>query len=115
MLLLQEQMKFVDVVAGALALSPISGDTSPDLVLDNEHTKFLQLFAQFLDIKADQTILDIHVSSVVKDIEGAGDINLQSGGDEPGFFFRLLQKNSVQVTKDRDINRPWIIEIRLVD
>ncbi len=70
LLFLKQQMEFIDVVAGAYALGTVGGYAAPNLILDDEHAQLLQLLAQFLDVKANQAVLDIHVGPVVKDIEG---------------------------------------------
>ena len=107
-------MEFIDVVAGASALGTVGGYAAPDLILHDEHAQLLQLLAQFLDVKANQAVLDIHVGPVVKDIEGAADVDFQGRCNEPGFLFRLLQKDSVQVSQNRDILRPGLIEVGLI-
>ena len=107
-------MEFIDVVAGASALGTVGGYAVPDLILDDEHAQLLQLLAQFLDVKANQAVLDIHVGPVVKDIEGATDVDFQCRCNEPGFLFRLLQTDSVQISQNRDILRPGLIEIGLI-
>ena len=106
-------MRSIDVIAGAFPFSPVGGHAAPDLVLDDEHAQLFQLLAQFFDVKADQAVLNIHVGSMVEDIERAGDINLQRRCNQPGFLFRLLQKDSVQVAQDRVIFRFGLIEIPL--
>jgi len=107
-------MEFINVVAGASAFSPVGGHTTPDLVLDDEHAKLLQLLAQFLDVKANQAVLDIHIGPVVEDIERAADVDFQRRRNEPGFLFRLLQQDSVQISQNRDILRLGLIEIGLI-
>lgn len=115
LLFLEQQMEFINVVAGASAFRPVGGHAAPDLVLDDEHAQLLQLFAQFLDVKADQAVLDIHVGPMVEDVEGATDVNLQCRRDEPGFLFRLLQKDSVQISQDGNILRLGLIQIGLIN
>lgn len=112
--LLEQQMEFIDVITGASAFRPVGGHAAPDLVLDDEHAQLLQLLTQFLDVKADQAVLDIYVGPVVEDVERAADIDLQRRRNESGFLFRLLQKDSVQISKDGDIFRLGLIEIGLI-
>ena len=112
--LLEQQMEFIDVVAGASAFRPVGSYAAPDLVLDDEHAQLLQLLAQFLDVKANQAVLDIHIGSVVKDVERAGDVDFQGCCNETGFLFRLLQKDSVQISQNRDILRLGLIEVSLI-
>ena len=114
LLLLEQQMEFIDVVSGASAFGPVGGHAAPDMILDDEHAQLLQLLAQFLDVEADQAVLDIHVGPVVEDVEGAADIDLQRRRNESGFLFRLLQKDSVQISQDRDILRLGLIEVGLI-
>ena len=114
LLFLEQQMEFIDVVAGASAFRPVGGHATPDLVLDDEHAQLFQLLAQFLDVKANQAVLDIHIGPVVEDIERAADVDFQGCCNEPGFLFRLLQQDSVQVSQDGDIFRLRLIEIGLI-
>ena len=43
------------------AAAAVCGDTPPDLILHNEHTELLHLLAQFLDIIADDAVVDVYI------------------------------------------------------
>ena len=49
----------------------------PDLILDYEHPNLFQLFAKFFDVKADNTVIDIHVRLMVKYIQRTCNIDFQ--------------------------------------
>lgn len=54
-------MKFINVVSGRFALNAVFRHTPPYLILDDEHIQLFKLLAQFFNIKADKTVLNIHV------------------------------------------------------
>ena len=67
---------------------------------DTEHrwsgyTEFLHLFAQFLDVVADDAVVDVHVGAVVEQIQTALHIDLQSRGNMMGFLLVLLEQGVV--------------------
>ena len=70
--LLQKQVHLVDVVTGGLVGSAVDGNAVPHLILYHQHTDFLELLAQFLDVIADNAVVDVHIALVVEHIEGAG-------------------------------------------
>ena len=84
MLLLQKQVHLVDIVAGGLV-----GSAVPHLILDHQHTDFLELLAQLLDVIADNAVIDVHIALVVEHIEGAGYIDFKGRGNILGFLFFL--------------------------
>ena len=93
-------MHFVDIVAGGFPCLTVDRHPVPHLVLDNQHTDFLELFSQLLDVVGHDTAVNIHVGTVVEYIEGPGNIDFQSGCDIVGFFFLLFQKLVVQVLQN---------------
>lgn len=56
-------------------------NTSPYLILYDQHAKLLQLLAKVLDLKAYQTVGKINISPVVEDVERTVDVYFKSGGD----------------------------------
>ncbi len=64
--LLQKQVHLVDVVTGGLVGSAVNGHTVPHLILYHQHTDFLELLAQLLDVIADHPVIDIHIGLVVE-------------------------------------------------
>lgn len=71
-------MAFVYVVPCGLVLVSVYGDTVPNCVLNDKHTYLFKLFAKLLDIKGNNTILDIDVCSVVEHIQRACDVDFKS-------------------------------------
>ena len=98
-----------------LVLETVFGDTVPDLILDDQHTDFLQLLTQLPNIKAHDPVIDIHIGPVIKHGKRTGNIDFQSGGNVLGFLFRLLAEGIVKIPKDGHILRFRVIEIILVD
>ena len=86
-----------------------------DLILHNEHTEFLLLFAQFLDVVADDAVIDVHIRAMVEQVQTTLDVDLQCGGNMMGFFLVLLEQGIVQVLKDGHILRAGVRKIFAVD
>ena len=71
-----------------------------DLAQALERIRQLQdLFAQFLDVVADDAVIDVHVSAMVEQVQTTLDVDLQCGGNMVGFFFVLLEQGVVQMKK----------------
>ena len=70
-------MALVYVVPCGFVLVSVYGDTVPNCVLHDEHTYLFQLFAELLDIKGNNAILDIDVCSVIEHIQRACNIDFQ--------------------------------------
>ena len=62
-------MELIHVVTGGLSGLSVCSDSAPDLILYNQHSQFLQLLTEFLDVVADQPVVDIDVGSVVEEIQ----------------------------------------------
>ena len=82
-------MELVHEVPGGFALIPVLGNTVPHLILDHQHTQAFELLSQFLDIKADNAVVDIHVGTVVKNIQTAMHIQFQCRRDPLRLRLRL--------------------------
>ena len=89
LLLLQKQVHLVDVITGGLVGSAVNGNAVPHLILDHQHTDFLELLAQLLNVIADNAVIDVHIALVIEHIEGAGYIDFKGRGDILGFLFLL--------------------------
>ena len=108
-------MHLVDVVAGGLVRSTVDSDTVPYLILNHQHTDFFKLLAQFLDVIADNPVINVHIALVVEHIEGAGYIDFKSRSDILGFLFLLFPKQVIQILQYGHILRARVIEIGLID
>ena len=115
LLLLQKQVHLVDVVAGRLVSGTVDGDTVPHLILNYQHSDFFKLLAQFLDVIADNPVINVHIALVVEHIEGAGYIDFKSRSDILGFLFLLFPKQVIQILQYGHILRARVIEIGLID
>ena len=82
-------MHLVDVVTGGLGGGTVDGNAGPHLILYHQHTNFFKLLAQFLDVVADNPVINVHIALVVEHIEGAGYIDFKGRGDILGFLFLL--------------------------
>ena len=67
----------------------VDGNAVPHLILDHQHTDFLELLAQLLNVIADNAVIDVHIALVIEHIEGAGYIDFKGRGDILGFLFLL--------------------------
>ena len=77
----QQKVHFVDIVAGGLVSFAVDRHAVPYLILHDEHTDLLKLFAKLLDVVAHHTAVNIHIGAVVEDVQAAGNIDFKSGGD----------------------------------
>ena len=80
LLLAQQKVHFVNVVAGGFVGFPVDGDAVPHGVLHDEHPDLLELLAQLLDVEADNAVGDVDVGAVVEHVEGAGRKTLWNAG-----------------------------------
>lgn len=113
--LLQKEVELVHIVAGGLTGRAVLRNTAPDLVLDDQHTELLQLFAELLDVVADQAVLDIDVGAVVEEVQGSLHIDFHRRCHMMGFLLLLLKECVVKVLQERHVLRHRILEILLVD
>lgn len=112
---LQKQVELVNVVPRGLMCCPVDGDAVPHLILDDQHTDLLQLFAQLLDVITDNAAVDVHIGPVVEHIQRTGNVDFQSGGNKLGFLFFLLPEGIVKTLQNGHILRLGIVEVVLVD
>ena len=90
-------------------------DAIPDLILNNQHPDFFELFAQFLDVIGHNTAFDVYVGAVVKDVQGAGNIDFQCRRKVIGLLFVLPAQLVIQVLQDRHVFRARVVQIVAVD
>ena len=111
---MEQQVKFIHIVPGGLALAAVHRHPVPHLVLDDQHSQIFQLLAQGLDIEAYQPIVDIHIGSVIEYIQTAVDIQFQSGADPLRFRLRLYPDLVPQIFQNGHILRPGVRQIASV-
>ena len=108
-------MHLIHIIPGGLAAAAVCRDTPPHLILHNEHSQLFHLLAQFLDVIADDAVIDVHVGAMVEQVQGAFHIDFQSRGNMVGFFLVLLEQGIVQVLKDGHIFRAGVRKIFAVN
>ncbi len=113
--LLEEQMELIHIVPGRPPLAAVGSDTAPYLVLDDEHADLLELLSEFLDVIADEPVVDVHICPVVEQVQGALDIDLERRRHMVCLLLLLREEGIIQILEDRHVLRPGIVEILLVD
>ena len=58
-------MKLIDIVPGRFDAT-VDRNSVPYLILNDEHSNLFQLLSKFFDIKADNTVIQFHIGSMVK-------------------------------------------------
>ena len=111
LLLAQQKVHFVNVVAGGFVGFPVDGHSIPHGVLHDEHPDLLELLAQLLDVEADNAVFDVDVGAVVEHVERAGNVDFQSRGDVLRLLFLLPPQLVIQVLQNRHILRHRVAEI----
>ena len=61
-------MKFVNVVTSDFFLFTVSGHTIPHRILNDKHTDFFQLIAEFLNIEANQAVCQVNICVMIEQI-----------------------------------------------
>ena len=113
--LLQEQMELVHVVARCLVLGAVDGNSVPHLILHDEHSELLELLAEFADVIADEAVVDIHIRSVIEDVQRAVNIDFKGSCDALCLRLLLISQNVVEVFKDRHFLRFGVCKKLLID
>ena len=108
-------MHLVHIISGGLSAAAVGSDTPPDLILHDEHTELFHLLAEFLNVVADDSVVDVHVGAMVEQIQTALDIDFQRRGNMMSFFLVLLEQRIVQVLQNRHILRAGVSKIFAVD
>ena len=115
LLLLQKQVHLVDVVTGGLVGGTVDGNAVPHLILYHQHTDFFKLLAQFLDVIADNPVINVHIALMIEHIQRTRYIDFQCRCNVLSFFFFLLPQQVIKVLQNRHILRLWVIEIFVVN
>ena len=79
-------MELVHIVSGGFMGRTVHRYPVPNLILDDEHPNLFQLLTKFLDIKADNAVIDIHVCLMVKHIQRTCNIDFQRSGQSYGYI-----------------------------
>ena len=108
-------MELVYIVPGVLFAVAVDGNTVPDLILDDEHTQFFQLFAQLFDVETDNSVIQFHIGLMVEHTQRTIDVDFQCRGNTLRLPFLLLPQAIIQIPQRRHIFRLWIIQILLID
>ena len=87
------------------------GNTVPYLILDHQHTQTFELLSQLLDIEADNAVVDIHVGTVIKNIQAAMYIQFQCSRDPLCLWLRLPLDLVIQIFQQRHILRAGVCDI----
>ena len=110
----QQKVELVHEIPGGFTLIPVLGNTVPYLVLDHQHTQAFELLSQLLDIEADNTVVDIHIGTVVKNIQTAMHIQFQCSRDPLCLWLRLPLDLVIQIFQQRHILRAGVCNIGAV-
>ena len=108
-------MKLIDIISCIFLCIAVDGNTVPDLILDDKHTQLFQLLTQFLDVKTDNAVIQLHICLVVEHPQRTIDIDFQCRGDALRLPFFLLPQAVIQITENRHILRLRVIQIFLID
>ena len=92
-------MELVNIISGRFTGRTVGSYTPPDLILNDQHTDFFQLIAQLLNVEAHQTILNIHIGSVVKQFQRTLNIDFQGGRYMVGFLSSCFRRASYKSSR----------------
>ena len=96
-------------------LGAVDGNSVPHLILHNQHTELLELLAEFADVIADEAVVDIHIRSVIEDVQRAVNIDFKGSCDALCLRFLLISQNVVEVFEDRHFLRLGVCKKLLID
>ena len=96
-------------------LGAVDGNSVPNLILHNQHTELLELLAEFADVIADEAVVDIHIRSVIEDVQRAVNIDFKGSCDALCLRLLLISQNVVEVFKDRHFLRFGVCKKLLID
>ena len=100
---------------------PIRNDTmisrarATNLILDNQHPQLFQLLAQILDVEARKPVFNVHIGTVVKDVEAAGHIEVKGLRHTVGLRDVLGGQGGVEVGEDGHFLRAGVCQVGPVD
>ena len=80
-----------------------------------DDTQLLELLAQLLDVVADEAVVDIHIRSVIEDIQRAVNIDFQRSCDALCLRLLLIAQNVVEVFQNGHFLRFGISKVVLID
>ena len=96
-------------------LGAVDCNSVPNLILYNQHTELLELLAEFSDVIADEAVVDIHIRSVIEDVQRAVNIDFKGGCDALRLRLLLISQNVVEVFEDRHFLRLGVCKKLLID
>ena len=96
-------------------LGAVDGNSVPHLILHNQHSELLELFAEFADVIADEAVVDIHIRSVIEDVQRAVNIDFEGGCDALCLRLLLISQNVVEVFEDRHFLRLGVCKELLIN
>lgn len=59
-------MELIHVITSGFVTGTVDCNTVPDLILNDEHSKFLKLFSKIFDVKANDSIIQLYVRPMVE-------------------------------------------------
>ena len=91
----QQQMKLINIISGTLTCRAVDCYSIPDLILHNKHPQFFQLFSKVFNVKADHTVIQFHVCSVIKYFQRTININFKGSGKPLCFLLFLFPEKII--------------------
>ena len=108
-------MELVHVVARCLVLGAVDGNSVPHLILHDQHTELFELLAEFADVIADEAVVDIHIRSVIEDVQRAVNIDFKGSCNALCLRLLLISQNVVEVFEDRHFLRLGVCKELLIN
>ena len=96
-------------------LGAVDGNSVPHLILHDEHSELFELLAQLLDVIADEAVVDVHIGSVIEDVQRAVNIDFKGSCDALCLRLLLISQNVVEVFEDRHFLRLGVCKKLLID
>ena len=96
-------------------LGAVDGNSVPHLILHDQHTELFELLAEFADVIADESVVDIHIRSVIEDVQGAVNIDFKGSCNALCLRLLLISQNVVEVFEDRHFLRLGVCKKLLID
>ena len=96
-------------------LGAVDGNSVPHLILHDQHTELFELLAEFADVIADEAVVDIHIRSVIEDVQRAVNIDFKGSCDALCLRLLLISQNVVEVFEDRHFLRLGVCKKLLID
>ncbi len=96
-------------------LGAVDGNSVPHLILHDQHTELFELLAEFADVIADKAVVDIHIRSVIEDVQRAVNIDFKGSCNALCLRLLLISQNVVEVFEDRHFLRLGVCKELLID